>query len=78
MTLVWIRFPILPLEMFDNKSLMCIASVVGNAMKVDTSTLDKIKGPYARVFVELNLNGTLVPNVLVWRGLLCGFSLLKQ
>lgn len=65
-TLVWIRFLTLPLEMFDDKSLLGIANVVGKGVKVDTHSVDKVKGKYARVYMELDLNATLVPNVLVW------------
>lgn len=65
-TLVWIRFPTLPLEMFDDNSMLGIANVVGKAVRVDSHSVDRVKGKYARVCVELDLNATLVPNVLVW------------
>lgn len=65
-TLVWLRLPTLPLELFVESSLLGIGNAVGTAVKVDTITADMIKARYARVCVELNLQGPLPPNVLVW------------
>lgn len=56
----------LPLELFVESSLLGIGNVVGKVVKVDTITVEMIKARYARVCVELNLNGPLPPNVLVW------------
>lgn len=65
-TLAWVRFPTLPLENFDDQSLLRIGNAVGQAVKVDSHTVDVTKGKYARVCVELNLQQPLVPTVLVW------------
>lgn len=65
-TLAWIRFPTLPLENFDDQSLLKIGNAVGKAIKVDSNTVGTTKGRYARVCVDLNLNEPLVPNILVW------------
>lgn len=47
-------------------SLLTIGNTVETALKVDTITAEMIKARYARVCVELNLQGPLLPNVLVW------------
>lgn len=65
-TLVWLRFPLLPLEMFVEANLLSAGNAVGRAVKVDPITADMIKGRYARVCVELDFNGPLPPNVLLW------------
>lgn len=65
-TLEWVRFPTLPLENFDDQSLLRIGNAVGKAIRVDSHSVDASKGRYARVCVELNLTAPLVPNVLVW------------
>lgn len=65
-TLVWLRFPLLPLEMFVESTLLSVGNAVGRAIKVDPFTADMIKGRYARVCVELDLHGPLPPNVLIW------------
>lgn len=65
-TLVWICFPTLPLEMFDDNHLFHIGNAVGKTIKVDRNTVETAHGCFARVFVELNLGKPLPPNVLVW------------
>lgn len=65
-TLVWLRPPTLPLKMFVESTLLGIGNAVGKAIKVDTITAEMIKARYAWVCVELNLNGPLPPNVLIW------------
>lgn len=67
-TLVWLRFPLLPLKMFVESTLLSVGNAVGRAIKVDSITTEMIKGRYARVCVELDLNGPLSPNVLIWGG----------
>lgn len=65
-TMVWVRFPGIPIEMFDDDSLLGIGNAVGKALKVDTNMADMIRGRYARVCVELNLSQPLMPTVVVW------------
>lgn len=65
-TLVWLRLPRLPLEMFVESTLLRVGNVIGRAIKVDSFTGEMIKGRYARVCVELDLHGPLPPNVLIW------------
>lgn len=65
-TMVWLRFPQLPLEMFGEATLLGIANGVGNAVRLDPIIVEMIKTRYARVCVELDLNGPLSLNVLVW------------
>lgn len=64
-TLVWIRLPNLPVELFDPLLLMDVGNMVGRAVKVDNSTLTANRGKYARVYVELDLDRTLTPMVKV-------------
>lgn len=65
-TLVWLRLPLLPLEMFVEDTLLRVGNAVGRAIKVDPFTADMFKGRYTRVCVELDLHGPLPPNVLIW------------
>lgn len=65
-TLAWVRFSTLPLENFDDISLLSIGNAVGRAIKVDKNIVNAGKGKYSRVCVELNLNTPLSPNVMVW------------
>lgn len=43
-TLVWVRFPQLPLEMFEEKTLMWMGNSVGRVLKVDIGTCAVTRG----------------------------------
>lgn len=59
-TLVWIRFPSLGMEYYDENVLFALASVVGKPIKIDTRTIDVARGKFERVCVEINLNQPVV------------------
>lgn len=50
-TLVWIGFPSLGMEYFDESLLLALASIVGSPIKVDIRTMDASSGKFARVCV---------------------------
>lgn len=62
-TIVWVRVPLLPIEMFTEEQLMMMGNTVGKAIKVDTTSTVAARGKYAHVCVELNLNRPFVPRV---------------
>lgn len=64
-TLVWVRFPDLPIELFDEEVLYAICNVVGCTTHVDDTTLQVRRERYARVCVEADLAKPLVPFVSV-------------
>lgn len=64
-TLVWVRFPELPLELFDEESFVCYGKHVGKTMKIDKITLQADRGKNARVCVEVNLSEPLVPFISI-------------
>lgn len=59
-TLVWIRFPGLGMEYYDESVLLDLAIVVGAPVKVDIRTIDASRGKFARVCVELDLDKPVV------------------
>ncbi|XP_028768571.1 uncharacterized protein LOC114726174 [Neltuma alba] len=59
--LVWIRFPDLPLEYYDEEILEVMGNEVGRTVKVDMSTSLHARGGYARVGVEVDLSKPLLP-----------------
>ncbi|KAK4409311.1 hypothetical protein Sango_0004100 [Sesamum angolense] len=59
-TLVWIRFPEMPVEFFQEELLMRIGNRIGRAVKVDETTMAASRGRYARVCVEVDLTKPLV------------------
>jgi hypothetical protein len=62
-TLVWIRFPSLGMEYYDESLLLALASAIGSPVKVDMHTLDASRGKFARVCVEINLDEAVVGKV---------------
>lgn len=65
-TLVWVLFHRLPLEMFEEKTLMWMGNSVGRALKVDIGTCTVTRGKYAKVCLEVELDKPLKPNVMVY------------
>lgn len=59
-TIVWIRFPSLGMEFYDESVLLALASVVSTPIKVDMQTKDVSRGKYARVCVEIRLDQPVV------------------
>lgn len=62
-TLVWIRFPCLGLEFYDESVLLAFAAAVGKPIRVDVRTLEATRGRFARVCVEINLDQPVVGQV---------------
>lgn len=62
-TLVWIRFPSLGMENYDESLLLALASAVGSPVKVDIHTLDASRGKFSRVCIEINLDEPVVGKV---------------
>ncbi|KAI8031372.1 Uncharacterized protein LOK49_LG01G03785 [Camellia lanceoleosa] len=59
-TTLWVRFPQLPIEYYNEKVLYHIAKVIGKPLKVDLNTAMSTRGRYARVCVEVDLTKPLV------------------
>nr|KYP69523.1 Putative ribonuclease H protein At1g65750 family [Cajanus cajan] len=62
-TLVWVRFPSLGMEYYDESVLLALATAVGRPIKVDLTTLNDSRGKFARVCVEIPLNEPVVGRV---------------
>ncbi|XP_028099056.1 uncharacterized protein LOC114298645 [Camellia sinensis] len=58
-TALWVRFPNLPIEYYNEKVLYHIAKVLGVPLKVDINTTMASKGKYARVCIEVDLRKPL-------------------
>lgn len=57
---VWVRFSQLPIEYYDAKMLTFIGNRIGKTVKVDKTTLQQVRGKYARVCVEVDLGEPLL------------------
>lgn len=53
-TMVWIRLPEIPIEFFNEPSLMKIGNKLGKAVRVDRTTLAVARGKYARICLEVD------------------------
>ncbi|XP_043725832.1 uncharacterized protein LOC122672418 [Telopea speciosissima] len=63
--LVWIRFPGLPLECWHEKILLSMAKAAGRPIALDRRTLNGMYGNFARVLVEVELEGKRVDEIQV-------------
>lgn len=57
--LVWVRFPVVPVEYFNERWLIRAGNQIGKAVKVDRTTLIASRGKFARVCVEIDLTKPL-------------------
>ncbi|WCJ44151.1 zinc ion binding nucleic acid binding [Euphorbia peplus] len=64
-TIVWARFPELPLQFYEEDGLMLIGNSFGRAIKVDKNTSQATRGKFARVCVEIDLSKPIVPQFLL-------------
>ncbi|XP_028066485.1 uncharacterized protein LOC114269382 [Camellia sinensis] len=64
-TAIWVRFPNLPIEYYDEKVLYHISKVLGNPLKVDIKTAMVARGKYARVCVEMDLRKPLISHLTI-------------
>ncbi|KAI8027770.1 Uncharacterized protein LOK49_LG02G01142 [Camellia lanceoleosa] len=64
-TAVWVRFPELPIEYFQEKVLYTIAKQLGRPLKIDLTTAMATRGKFARVCIEMDLNKPLCPRFLL-------------
>lgn len=58
--MVWIRFPCLRMEYYDENVLLALAAAVGKPIKVDTKTMEASRGKFARVCMEIALDQPVV------------------
>ncbi|XP_026410368.1 uncharacterized protein LOC113305562 [Papaver somniferum] len=61
--MVWVQFPGLSLEYWDEATLFTISRAIGTPIKVDDASLQYQSGYYAKVLIEIDLSKT-IPNKL--------------
>ena len=64
-TPVWVRLSNVPVTLYHRSILMGIAGGLGNPIKVDSNTLSRDRGRFARVCVEVNLKKPLKGTIMV-------------
>lgn len=58
-TAIWARFPCLPPEYYDKTALDKMGSILGYVLKIDVHTNDTLRGQYARLCIQVNINRPL-------------------
>ncbi|KAL7211244.1 hypothetical protein ACSBR2_014178 [Camellia fascicularis] len=64
-TVIWVRFPNLPIEYYNEKVLFHIAKALGVPLKVDIHTAMVARGKHARVCVEIDLRKPLISHFTI-------------
>ena len=64
---VWVRFPELPIEFYDATVLIQIGSAIGHVLRIDSFTSSGIRGSYARLCIQVNLDKPLINTMEVGR-----------
>lgn len=59
--LVWVRFPVLPIEYFKEAFLQKVGNKIGRFVRMDEATSITTKGKFARMCVEIDITKPLVP-----------------
>nr|XP_023911415.1 uncharacterized protein LOC112023033 [Quercus suber]POF11677.1 uncharacterized protein CFP56_62253 [Quercus suber] len=62
---MWIRLPELPIEYYEESVLRDIGRAVGPVLKVDTHTALEVRGRFARICVQVNLDEPIVKAIRV-------------
>jgi hypothetical protein len=64
-TAVWIRLPELPIELYDTGLLRRIGNQLGQVLKIDARTSDNVRGRYARLCIQIDLDQPLIPKIRI-------------
>ncbi|XP_028097010.1 uncharacterized protein LOC114296880 [Camellia sinensis] len=64
-TAMWVRFPYLPIEYYNEKVLFHIAKVLGTPLKIDINTAMAARGRYAWVCVEMDPRKPLISQIAI-------------
>lgn len=63
--MVWVRFPDLPLEYFDEEILRWMGNRIGKAIRVDITTSHLSRGKFARLCVEIDMSQPILPHFIL-------------
>ncbi|KAL7192062.1 hypothetical protein ACSBR2_024000 [Camellia fascicularis] len=66
-TAIWVRFPNLPIEYYDEKVFYHISKALGKPLKIDIITAMAARGKYARVCIEMDLRKPFISHLTIGR-----------
>ncbi|KAK9133178.1 hypothetical protein Scep_012706 [Stephania cephalantha] len=58
---VWVRFPVLPLEYYEDDILEGAGELLGHFVKINHTTMNVARCSFARICIEINLELSLIP-----------------
>ena len=64
---VWIRLPELPIEFYEYNALMKIGKAIGPVLRIDANTANGVRGRFARLCVQVNLDKPLPKSIFLGR-----------
>ena len=64
---VWIRLPKLPIEYYEESVLWDIGRAIGPILRVDTHTALEVRGKFAQLCLQVNLDEPIVKTIRVSR-----------
>ena len=64
---VWVRLHALPLELYETKVLKQIGEAIGKVLRIDAQTAMEMRGKYARLCIQVDMNKPLINTVLIGR-----------
>ena len=62
---VWVRLNELPIEYYDSEALLIIGQAIGNVLRIDTHTVIRTRGRYAKLCIQVDIEKPLANVVLV-------------
>lgn len=57
---IWLRFPVLPVEFFEEGFLLKIERLIRKPLKVDLTTLSAVRARFAQMCIDIDLNKPLL------------------
>ena len=64
-TAIWARLLKLPIKFYDNSILQRIVNQLGNLLKIDARTIDNVKGRFARLCIQVDLDSPLISKIWI-------------
>ncbi|XP_050259267.1 uncharacterized protein LOC126704310 [Quercus robur] len=64
---VWVWLHALPLELYETEVLKHIGEAIGKVLRIDAQTAMEVRGKYARLCIQVDMNKPLINTVLIGR-----------
>ena len=62
---VWIRLPELLIEFYEPSALLKIGKAIGLVLRIDANTVNRVRGCFARMCVQVNLDKPLIRKIYI-------------